>query len=370
MDKYSQKFSYSELKTCGLVSTGTASGMHIFNDTLLIERDYVIKKGTFQVDRVNAMERKFALEFPTAIIATQSVQVKDFEGFFGTWSNVRYDHSTSTWKLTLSTISNTPYYVTFHSASDPFATGNNREFSTPAANSPTSEPTCTGDCLQSFDFSAKLCDKIDFTNLKIKFNLECRTDSSGCVSSTVYATVSLTTTDACPVNADFTNTQMDIQASTDPSPPTGGIYPSTQLIKFFVDYTLPSSVSASAKVVKVCAYTGTKKDVCPEDANAVTFTKIEGADLGGKDAGYSVNAGDLKVAAGVTNTDAFTVHADLALTYSDISTKRSVENTIAKSASSSIRVNDEAVEELSLASSASSLPVLFALFSFAALFAV
>eukprot|EP01117_Protostelium_nocturnum_P015782 TRINITY_DN614_c0_g1_i2.p1 TRINITY_DN614_c0_g1~~TRINITY_DN614_c0_g1_i2.p1 ORF type:complete len:612 (-),score=184.51 TRINITY_DN614_c0_g1_i2:250-2085(-) len=333
-DTYTGEFSYSDLHACGLTKeAGYPSGFAIYNAILDIERDFTIGNGKFEIVRTNSVEQRFALKFPHVIVAVQQITVAPGPEVFASWSEITYDRAAAQWKLSFKTISDQVVLDwPTGGPSDPQL----KVLDTPREFSYTSSPDNTGDCnaastagtdcTQEFTIKIKDCHLIKLNGYNIPMKLKCKNSATSCSDGTFSVSLSLETTAACPISQEY-----DVAATIEPTLPRT-LYGSSETVKFGVKYTLPTSISASHTVSRVCAY--------PKDPSApatpppcsdstkyvdlITSPAPVNDDPDTYKGVFAINAGQAKEKSGVTGTNEIVVQADLILTYSGLS-KRSEE---------------------------------------------
>eukprot|EP01117_Protostelium_nocturnum_P015786 TRINITY_DN614_c0_g2_i1.p1 TRINITY_DN614_c0_g2~~TRINITY_DN614_c0_g2_i1.p1 ORF type:complete len:698 (-),score=224.95 TRINITY_DN614_c0_g2_i1:74-2167(-) len=333
-DTYTGEFSFSDLHACGLTkASGYPSGFAIYNATLDIERDFTIGNGKFEVVRTNTVEQKFAFLFPHIIVAVQQITVAPGPEVFASWSEIKYDRMASEWHLSFTTVSDQVVLDwPTGGPSDPQL----KVLDTPREFSYTLTPTNTGDCsatnaagadcTQEFTIKIKDCHLIKLNGYNIPMKLKCKNAAANCVDGTFSVTLSLETTAACPISQEY-----DVSASIMPTL-SRTLYGSSETVTFGVKYTLPTAISATHSVSRVCAYpkvlnAPSSPPPCSDSSkyvDLITSPAPTNPDSTTYKGVFAINAGQAKEKSGVTGTNEIVVQADLILTYSGIS-KRSAE---------------------------------------------
>eukprot|EP01117_Protostelium_nocturnum_P016130 TRINITY_DN6329_c0_g1_i1.p1 TRINITY_DN6329_c0_g1~~TRINITY_DN6329_c0_g1_i1.p1 ORF type:complete len:924 (-),score=257.66 TRINITY_DN6329_c0_g1_i1:25-2763(-) len=353
-DSYKRTFSYADLVACGLAKKEDASGFQFFNNSLSIERNFQIVKGSFHVPRKMVIDEKFSIAFPSVIHPTSSITVttpQDNYNFLATVIKTSYSPTSGTngeWTIRMGTIVDGDYKLDVGSNAYAKPTGDEwKDRSWNVGSLIADECGATGNCFQHIDITISHCDLIALSKYKMNFDVVCRsgTTCATAVPAKIKAEVTLTTTTACPVVSEFEIQNLNLDtfdsATFDPLSPvnTKTTFSTTDNILFQVRFDDPpanidNSGQDGVTVAAICAYAPpTKAPVPGEKTPPCDPTKSLTVGASGKEAttktasgtyktAVEANAGDLKAKSGVTG-DNLVVQVDVAIKYKgDFATKK------------------------------------------------
>eukprot|EP01117_Protostelium_nocturnum_P002054 TRINITY_DN126_c0_g1_i4.p1 TRINITY_DN126_c0_g1~~TRINITY_DN126_c0_g1_i4.p1 ORF type:complete len:1826 (-),score=574.15 TRINITY_DN126_c0_g1_i4:87-5564(-) len=376
-DTYTATFSYLDLQRCGLSRVDVArTDFATFNNSLTIERTYLIQNGRFSIPRVGKIEHPFSIMFPKNLYTTSDIKVKNNTvEFFASASEISYSMSTHKWKVVVSTIIANEFVVTslFDRPEDSKPTVTNNPFTDDRNFNITSkEGTKVAGysgpgILQEFEFSFDDCKAAAFKDFKLKWKVGCvdPDDKEECVNPAkpdVEILLSLHSESACPVSETYVMTDKAVKLyglKEDLSKPKSQatsktLFGSSEDVFVAVDFSTPVKVQ-TVKLVQVCGYptpvpkvktaseevpTASEEEVPLPPCPTHKFPSLSLLDHHTDHrVAFRVNAGELKTQSGTT-VNTFVIQVDVSIEYTNgfETSKRIVSYTKEHSSSTLVQV--------------------------------
>jgi len=335
IDYYHNTFDYSELIDCGLSYVGSDANYAYFNVTVLIERQFQIGNGRFSFNRDFSVDQAISIEFPRQLSVNNSVTVSNNTvEFYAAVTSISFDVINQLWDITVGTAINKPFYkLNLLPTTNPNPSIPIRDWVELGNNAVSCPGDYSGDCKQEWKFQTHSCDALNINALVLDFQVKCITGTTPntlpgeCATGNpeqVSASIQITTASACPVSKDYKISASLSSFSDDSFSTPKGLFGISEDMYLAVDFPAPPAEIQSITVKSVCAYPrfANSADVphaCVPERKIVAsqiHPDLETKYGPAHKFGLHVNAGLLKAAAGVVESDnKLTIQVEFLLTY-------------------------------------------------------